>query len=73
VSVLDLCRLDGKTALVTGARRGIGKAMAIALPEAGAGIIGVSRTMEPSGSDIEKPAPSCANPPPGTRTSIGTR
>jgi 2-deoxy-D-gluconate 3-dehydrogenase len=53
MSVLDLFRLDGKTALVTGCRRGIGKAMAIALAEAGADIIGVSRSLEPSGSDIE--------------------
>jgi 2-deoxy-D-gluconate 3-dehydrogenase len=53
MSVLDLFRLDGKTALVTGCRRGIGKAMAIALAEAGADIIGVSRSMEPSGSDVE--------------------
>jgi 2-deoxy-D-gluconate 3-dehydrogenase len=53
MSVLDLFRLDGKTALVTGCRRGIGKEMAIALAEAGADIIGVSRSMEPSGSDIE--------------------
>jgi len=48
VSVLDLFRLDGKTALVTGARRGIGKAMAIALAEAGAGVIAVSRTLDNS-------------------------
>jgi 2-deoxy-D-gluconate 3-dehydrogenase len=54
VSVLDLFRLDGKIALVTGARRGIGKAMAIALAEAGADILGVSRTLEPTGSEIEK-------------------
>ena len=53
MSVLDLFRLDGKTALVTGARRGIGKAMAVALAEAGADIIGVSRTLEP-GSDVER-------------------
>ncbi len=54
MSVLDLFRLDGKTALVTGARRGIGKAMAIALAEAGAGIIGVSRSLEPAGCEIEE-------------------
>jgi 2-deoxy-D-gluconate 3-dehydrogenase len=53
MSVLDLFRLTGKTALVTGARRGIGKAMAIALAEAGADIIAVSRSQEPSGSGIE--------------------
>ena len=52
--VLDLFRLDGQTALVTGCRRGIGKAMALALAEAGADIVGVSRSLEPSGSEIEK-------------------
>jgi 2-dehydro-3-deoxy-D-gluconate 5-dehydrogenase len=53
MNVLDLFRLDGKTALVTGARRGIGKAMAVALAEAGADIIGVSKSMEP-GSNVER-------------------
>ena len=53
MSVLDLFKLDGKTALVTGARRGIGKAMAVALAEAGADIIGVSKNLEP-GSDVER-------------------
>jgi 2-deoxy-D-gluconate 3-dehydrogenase len=51
--VLDSFKLDGKTALVTGAKRGIGKAMAIALAEAGADIIGVSASLEPD-SDVEK-------------------
>ncbi|MBP3043685.1 SDR family oxidoreductase [Arthrobacter jiangjiafuii] len=46
--------LSGKTAVVTGARRGIGLAMAIALAEAGADIIGVSATLESSGSRVEK-------------------
>jgi 2-deoxy-D-gluconate 3-dehydrogenase len=54
VNVLESFKLDGKTALVTGARRGLGKAMAVALAEAGADIVGVSRTMESSGSGIEK-------------------
>ena len=53
MSVLDAFRLDGKTALVTGSRRGIGKAMALALAEAGADIIAVSANLEASGSDIE--------------------
>ncbi len=50
----DLFDLDGKTALVTGCRRGIGKSMAIGLAEAGADIIGVSATLEPSGSEVEE-------------------
>ncbi len=54
MTVLDQFRLDGKTALVTGARRGIGMAMATALAEAGADIIAVSANMEASGSAIEK-------------------
>ncbi|RRJ94232.1 SDR family oxidoreductase [Opitutaceae bacterium TAV4] len=43
-------RLDGKIALVTGCKRGIGRAMAIALAEAGADIIGVSATLETTAS-----------------------
>lgn len=54
MSVLDLFKLDGKTAVVTGARRGLGKAMALALAEAGADIVGVSRSQESSGSDTER-------------------
>ncbi len=46
--------LTGKTALVTGARRGIGMAMAMALAEAGADIIGASAGQEEHGSDIER-------------------
>ncbi|NLT51871.1 MAG: SDR family oxidoreductase [Ignavibacteria bacterium] len=40
--ILDKFNLTGKTALVTGCSRGIGQAMAYALSEAGADIIGVS-------------------------------
>ena len=36
-------RLDGKTALVTGAGRGIGRAVALALAAAGAELVLVSR------------------------------
>src|SRR6185369_1067781 len=51
--ILDQFRLDGKTALVTGARRGIGRAMAVALAEAGADIVAVSAQLAPD-SEIER-------------------
>jgi len=46
-------RVDGKLAIVTGSSRGIGKAIAVALAESGADIIGVSTKAAP-GSDVEK-------------------
>lgn len=54
MSVLDQFKLDGKLALVTGCKRGIGKAMAVGLAEAGADIIGVSASLESTGSEVEK-------------------
>ena len=52
MGVLQTFDLTGKTALVTGCRRGIGKAMAIALAEAGADIIGVSASLEAEESAV---------------------
>lgn len=52
MSVLDSFRLDGKRALVTGAGRGIGRAIALALAEAGAELVLCSRTR----SDLEQAA-----------------
>ncbi len=52
MAVLDTFSLAGKTALVTGAKRGIGRGMAVALAEAGADIIGVSASLESEGSAV---------------------
>lgn len=53
MSVLNTFDLTGKTALVTGCKRGIGKAMAVALAEAGADIIGVSANLALNDSEVE--------------------
>src|SRR5436190_1521011 len=53
MKIFELFDLSGKTALVTGCNKGIGKAMAIGLAEAGANIIGVSANIPLSGSEIE--------------------
>jgi 2-deoxy-D-gluconate 3-dehydrogenase len=44
--ILDMFKLDGKVAVVTGATRGIGRSMAIALAEAGADIALLQRSPE---------------------------
>lgn len=54
MSIIDQFRLDGKTALMTGCKRGIGKAMASALAEAGVDIIGVSASLDLADSEIEQ-------------------
>ena len=41
--ILDLFKLDGKVAIVTGANTGLGQGMCIALAEAGAKVCGVAR------------------------------
>jgi 2-deoxy-D-gluconate 3-dehydrogenase len=46
--------LSGKLAVVTGANRGIGLAMADALAAAGADVIGVSANIQASGSEVEQ-------------------
>lgn len=53
MSILEQFNLEGKTALVTGCRRGIGMGIAIGLAEAGADILGVSKSLELSGSEVE--------------------
>ena len=54
MQINKLFDLTGKTAIVTGCNRGIGKAMALALAGAGADIIGVSASIALSGSEVEK-------------------
>jgi 2-deoxy-D-gluconate 3-dehydrogenase len=44
MNIMDLFRLEGKVALVTGVGRGLGQAMAIGLAEAGADIAGLYHT-----------------------------
>jgi len=52
--VTYVINLSEKTALVTGARRGLGRAIAAGLAAAGADIIGVSATQEASGSEVQR-------------------
>ncbi len=53
-NMLEKFSLEGKVALVTGAKRGIGKGIALGLAEAGADIIAVSASLELEGSEVEK-------------------
>lgn len=41
--ILDLFRLDGRTAIVTGANTGLGQGISVALAQAGAKVLGVAR------------------------------
>src|SRR6516165_2067879 len=63
VKSVDSFRLDGRTALVTGAGRGIGRAIALALAAAGAQLVLVSRTK----SQLDEVAREIANAGGGAR------
>jgi len=73
MSILDRFRLDGKIALVTGCSRGIGRAMANALAEAGADIVGVSANLDPAGSAVEAEIRALGRQFTGYRCDLGDR
>lgn len=52
MSILDMFKIEGQVAVVTGAGKGIGRAIAIGLAEAGADVVLASRTQ----SDLDKVA-----------------
>jgi 2-deoxy-D-gluconate 3-dehydrogenase len=56
MGILDLFKLDGKTAIVTGCSRGLGQGMTVGLAEAGANIFGVDYFPEApeTGEMVEK-------------------
>ena len=54
MNILKKFELNGKTALVTGSNTGIGQAIAVAMAEAGADVIGTSKTNTINGGDTEK-------------------
>jgi NAD(P)-dependent dehydrogenase (short-subunit alcohol dehydrogenase family) len=60
--ILDSFKLDGKVALITGAGRGLGRAMAIRFAKCGADIVAASRTiaqLEESAGEVRKAGRKC--------------
>ena len=55
----DIFSISGKTIIITGASRGIGEAIAIGCHDAGANVIGVSRSERPRSAILENSYFSC--------------
>jgi 2-dehydro-3-deoxy-D-gluconate 5-dehydrogenase len=65
--------LSGKSALVTGCRRGIGRAAALALARAGADIVGMSAALEDDGGEVGAAVTALGRRFHGYRCDVGDR
>src|SRR2546427_3178550 len=60
--ILDSFKLDGKVAIITGAGRGLGRAMALRLANCGADVVAASRTvsqLEDTAAEVRKIGRKC--------------
>ncbi|HEY6394061.1 MAG TPA: SDR family NAD(P)-dependent oxidoreductase [Candidatus Binataceae bacterium] len=60
--ILDSLKLDGKVAIITGAGRGLGRAMAVRFAQAGADVVAASRTqtqLEDTADEIRRTGRKC--------------
>jgi 2-deoxy-D-gluconate 3-dehydrogenase len=65
--------LTGRLAVVTGARRGLGLAMATSLAAAGADVVGVSAHLEDEGSEVQRAVEAAGRSFTGHRVDFGDR
>ena len=60
--ILDGLKLDGKVAIITGAGRGLGRAMSIKFAQSGADIVAASRTkaqLDETAEEVKKTGRKC--------------